>query len=82
MDTTTHRMKIRRATKVNGALVLPGDVVEVGTIDHDTLLHFGKAEDFAGDDGPTADHREKEHEKKVTKRRAHRAAPKKKKDDD
>lgn len=60
----TYRVKIRRATKINGRLVRTGDVVDVDTITFNTLLHFGKAHDM----GPVADERETELKARMARR--------------
>lgn len=74
-----HRVKILRNTKIAGKLVRPGDVVEVGTIDFNTLLHFAKAEEIleppAGGP-PVADERESELKAQISKRARVPKAPK------
>ena len=60
----THRVKIRRATKIGGRLVRAGDVVDVDTITFNTLMHFGKAQEM----GPVADERETELKARMAQR--------------
>lgn len=66
-----HKVKILRACKVAGELKRPGDVVEVGTIDFNTLLHFAKAEvviDPPAGAAPVVDERESELKARISKR--------------
>lgn len=66
----THQVKILRNCKVAGELKRPGDVVEVGEIDFNTMVHFAKAIEIIppADGGPVADERETELREKMTRR--------------
>ena len=66
----THQVKILRNCKVAGELKRPGDIVEVGEIDFNTMIHFAKAIEIIppADGPPVADERETELKTKITKR--------------
>jgi hypothetical protein len=66
-----HRVRILRNTKIDGEIRRPGDIVTVGTIDYNTLLHFAKAEaveEVPAGQGPQADERESELKARMSRR--------------